>query len=607
MNPFKSLLVVAVFAACSHPTRTDDPDAFIIRHVETGLCNPVLIDGDSTWTIEERMKHYGVPGVSIAVIDDFKIAWVKSYGVMDTVSKRPVTDSTLFQAASISKPVFTMAVLKLAELGAVKLDEDVNAQLTSWKIPENEFTATEKVTLKRLLGHVAGTTVHGFDGYVPGEPLPTLNQILRGEAPSDSPPIVVDQIPGSNWRYSGGGYCVASQLVLDAKGGTIPQHMDELVLKPLGMSRSTYQQPLPEAWTHNAASGYLPDRSAVKSKWHVYPELSPDGLWTTATDLAHFVIDLQKSITSDSGKVLSRATAMQMVEPFVAPYGAVGMGLEEKSGETYFEHGGWNEGFCGQIYGHVKNGKGAVILINANQPAFMAEVIRSIARAYDWPAFVPHFKEQPLDGTALDAFTGRFRVGSDDLVTITRSGNSLIRQPLRQEANALVHIGDNVFVSRLDERFRKFVKDSTGEMTVQVMDAIDATEFSTLRRMKDDEHIPFELIMRGERDAAVKAYDQLKAADPTDEMVNEQRLNFLGYELMNGGQLKQAQDIFYVNIQIYPKSANAYDSYAEACLKLGQKEQALLNYRKAAAMDPTNTNAARIVGELGKELGVSAN
>jgi CubicO group peptidase (beta-lactamase class C family) len=601
MKPTKLLSVVAVLAACHTPTRTEDPNEFLRRHVETGLCNAVFIEGDSTWTIEERMKHYGVPGMSIAIIDDFKIAWTRTYGVMDSTSMRPVTDSTLFQAASISKPVFTMAVLKLAELGALKLDEDVNATLTSWKIPENAYTATEKVTLKRLLGHVAGTTVHGFPGYAPGDPLPTLVNILNGEAPANTPPIVVDQTPGSNWRYSGGGYCVAAQVILDAKGGTIPGHMRDLVLGPLGMSRSTYEQPIPAAMAHNAASGYLPDRSLVKGNWHVYPEYSPDGLWTTPTDLARFVIDLQRSVTSDSGKVLSRATAAQMVEPLLAPYGAVGMGLEDKNGERYFDHGGWNEGFCSWVVGHVKNGKGAVVMVNGNNMDILGEVGRSIARAYDWPEFVPHYKEQPLDASLLDALTGRYRVGSDDMVTITRNGNKLIRQPLNEEANEIVHIGDHVFVSRLDQRFRKFVKDSTGEMTVQVMDAIDAKEFFTLRRMKDDEHVPFEHVLNGDREAAVKAYAALKAADPADEAVNEEALNNLGYGLMNEAKVQPAQHIFYVNMQLYPKSANVHDSYAEACLKLGDKKQALEYYKRAAAMDAKNTNAARVAAELEKE------
>jgi CubicO group peptidase (beta-lactamase class C family) len=593
-----TILVLLLATACQTPYRTDDPAEFLRRHVETGLCNPVFIEGDSTWTIEERMKHYGVPGMSIAVIDDYRIAWVKSYGVMDSTTKQPVTDSTLFQAASISKPVFAMAALKLVEQGVLQLDADVNTQLTSCKVPENEFTTKEKVTLKRLLGHVAGTTVHGFEGYRQGAPLPTLVNILNGDAPANSPPVVVDQVPGTAWRYSGGGYCAASQLILDAKGGTIPQHMHDLVLAPLGMTRSTYVQPLPAALAHNAASGYLPDGSAVKSNWHIYPEISPDGLWTTASDLARFVIDMQKTLATDSGKVLTRATARQMVEPFVEPYGGVGFMIDGKKVERYFGHGGWNEGFCGDIVGHVANGKGAVILINANHPAFMSEVMRSIARAYDWPEYVPQHKEVPMDTTTLKMFIGRYRVGSDDLVRITAKGTQLIRQPLRQEAGRLVHIGENVFVSRLDERFRKFVKDSTGAMTIQVMDAIDAKDFSTLRRMKDDEHIPFEAIERGDRDAAVRAYSALKAADPADEMIAEERLNLVGYELMNKGEVKQAQDIFFVNIQLYPKSANVYDSYAEACLKLGDKREALVHYKRAAQMDPNNAHAARIVAEL---------
>lgn len=595
----------AVFAACSTPHRTDDPSEFLRRHVETGLCNPVFIEGDSTWTIEERMAHYNVPGMSIAVIDDFKIVWTKSYGVMDSTTMRPVTDSTLFQAASISKPVFTMAVLKLAEQGAVNLDADVNTLLTSWKLPENEFTATEKVTLKRLLGHVAGTTVHGFEGYVPGAPLPTLLNILNGEVPSNSPAIVVDQMPGSSWRYSGGGYCVASQVVLDVKGGTIPQHMHDLVLGPLGMSRSTYQQPLPEARAHNAASGYLPDRSPVKSKWHVYPELSPDGLWTTANDLARWMIDLQRSITSDSGIVLKRATAMQMVEPFVEPHGAVGLMLNDTEGERYFDHGGWNEGFCGWIVGHAKIGKGAVVLINANQPEFMGEVVRSIARAYDWPEFVPQHKAVPMDSSSLKAFTGRYRLGNDNMVTIALRNGKLFREPLREPPAELVHIGDGAFISRMDERTRRFLRNTDGAMTLQVSDSKTGDVLSTLTRMKDDEHIPFEFVQRGERDSALKAYADLKAADPNDEAVNEEALNNFGYQLLSAHLTEQAQDLFYINMKLYPKSANVYDSYAEACLKLGEKHEALRNYKRALAMNPQNTNAARIVAELEKELGAA--
>lgn len=602
---YPTLLLIGALAACQTPRRTDDPAEFLRRHVETGLCNPVYIEGDSTWTIEDRMKHYGVHGMSIAVIDNFKIAWVKSYGVMDTATKLPVMDSTLFQAASISKPVFAMAALKLVEQGALQLEGDVNAQLTSWKVPENEFTATEKVTLKRLLGHVAGTTVHGFQGYRQNDTLPTLVQILNGEAPANSPPVVVDQKPGTAWRYSGGGYCVASQLILDVKGGTIPQHMRDLVLGPLGMSRSTYEQPLPASMAHNAASGYVPDGSMTVGKWHIYPEISPDGLWTTATDLARFVIDMQKTLATDSGKVLKRATARQMVEPIVEPQGGAGLMLIDKRGERYFEHGGWNEGFCGEIIGHVESGKGVVILINANQPDFMHEVVRSVMRAYDWPGIAAPLKQVPVDSSTLRTFVGRYRVGSDDLVTIALRDGKLFREPLGQDAQELVHIGGGEFVSRTDERRRRFVPDSMGEMILQVTDGNSGETLSTLRRMKDDEHVPYELLLRGERDAALQAYAALQAGNPNDAAVNEQGLNMLGYELMNTGKLEQARDLLFINMKLYPKSANVYDSYAEACLKLGEKREALIHYKRAAQMDPYNANAASIAAEL-ERAGIKA-
>ncbi|MBK9274565.1 MAG: class A beta-lactamase-related serine hydrolase [Flavobacteriales bacterium] len=601
MRPIILFLALTALPACQAPHRTDDPAGFLRRHVETGLCNPVFIEGDSLWTIEERMKHYGVHGVSIAVIDSFKIAWAKSYGVMDTATKLPVTDSTLFQAASISKPVFAMAALKLVEQGVLQLDADVNTQLSSWKVPENEFTATEKVTLKRLLGHVAGTTVHGFQGYRQGAPLPTLVNILNGEAPANSPPVVVDQVPGRAWRYSGGGYCVASQLILDAKGGTIPQHMHELVLKPLGMTRSTYEQPIPSTMVHNAASGYVPNGSMAVGKWHVYPEISPDGLWTTATDLARFVIDMQRTLATDSGKVLTRATAEQMVEPFVEPHGGVGFSLINKRGERYFEHGGWNEGFCGEIIGHASSGKGVVILINANRPAFMYEVVRSVMRAYDWPGIVPSRKQVPMDAAAMRTLTGRYKDGSDNRVTIAVRDGDLYREPLREPATELVHIGEGVFVSRTDERRLRFMPDSAGRMTLRVSQGDPDELIVAMPRMQDDELVPFEHVQRGDRDAALKAYTVLLAADPNDEAVNEQRLNATGYELMNSGKAQQARDLFFINMKLYPKSSNVYDSYAEACLMLGDKREALIHYKRAAQMDPNNANAASIVEELERE------
>ncbi len=157
-----------LFQACITGSNVEER----IRYVETHLTKPVFINGDSTWTIEERMAHYGVPGVSIAVIHDGKVAWTKAYGIVDKETREPVTTRTLFQAGSISKPVAAYGALKAVELGKLGLDEDVNRYLTSWKLEENEFTRQKKVTLAHLLSHTGGVTVHGFPGYSPDLPVP---------------------------------------------------------------------------------------------------------------------------------------------------------------------------------------------------------------------------------------------------------------------------------------------------------------------------------------------------------------------------------------------------------------------------------------------------
>jgi CubicO group peptidase (beta-lactamase class C family) len=193
------------------------------------------------------MDVFKVPGLSVAVIDNFTIVWAKGYGVTEVGTSMPITTKTLFQAASISKPVTATGALYLVEHGKLSLDEDVNRKLVSWKVPENESTKDQKVTLRRLVSHSAGLTVHGFPGYAVGEPIPTLIQIFNGEKPANTAPIRVDIVPGTKARHSGGGITIEQQLIMDVTGELFPQFMRETVLDKIGMRDSTYEQPLPPA------------------------------------------------------------------------------------------------------------------------------------------------------------------------------------------------------------------------------------------------------------------------------------------------------------------------------------------------------------------------
>jgi CubicO group peptidase (beta-lactamase class C family) len=245
-----------------------------IKRVENGLLPPFVIKGQPSTQMKlaDRMKFYNTPGISIAVIDKGRIEWARGYGVRETGGSAAVTPETLFQAASISKPVAAVAALRLVQQGKLNLEEDVNRRLNSWKVPGNEFTSEKKVTLRGLLSHSAGLTVHGFAGYASDTPAPTLLQVLDGVKRANSKPIRVDIPPGTKNRYAGGGYVVLQQLLQDVTGKQFPLFMRATVLNRIGMTRSTYEQPLPkERWSH-AAVGHKSYGEKVKGNWHTYPE-----------------------------------------------------------------------------------------------------------------------------------------------------------------------------------------------------------------------------------------------------------------------------------------------------------------------------------------------
>jgi CubicO group peptidase (beta-lactamase class C family) len=380
-----------------------------VREVESGLRSPIMFENDNTWNIRERMRHYGVPGVSVAVIKNYKIHWIRSYGVADKENMKPVNPNTLFQACSISKPVAAYGALKMVEQNLLSLDEPVNNKLEVWKIPTNEITKRKPVALKHLLNHSAGLTVHGFDGYPSNTPLPNILQILEGIKPANSEPVIVNVEPETEFRYSGGGFTVMQKLISDVAEQPFPELMRELVLAPTGMDHSTYEQPLPAEKLKFAAAGYLPNGSAVKGKRYTYPEMAAAGLWSTAEDLAKFAIDIQLAIKTNSSKVLSQSMTERMLTPFVNPEWGLGMILTNKNDEHYFGHGGLAEGFRADFIAHKTRGYGAVIMTNAENREFIDEMKRSIAFTYQWDNFLePVLRKLSIDEKELQRIVGRY-------------------------------------------------------------------------------------------------------------------------------------------------------------------------------------------------------
>jgi CubicO group peptidase (beta-lactamase class C family) len=379
---FKVIFVLAWLA--STPASASDPIEAYVAAIETAQ-QPERGGFDSL-TLAQLMERMHVPGVSVAVIKDYQIHWAKAYGVADVETGAKVDTDTVFQAASISKPVTAMAMLKAVQDGKFSLDDDINKVLRSWKLVGGEFVAERTVTPRSLASHTSGLgDGFGFPGYDPGAPLPTVVQILNGEPPSNVGVVRMERAPLQAMKYSGGGYTVLQLALTDALKRPFPEILQESVLKPIGMTNSAYEQPLSAARDKNAARAHDDEGKAMGAKWHVYPELAAAGLWTTPTDLAKFAIEVQRSVYGGPNRVLSSVNVREMLSPVgVGEYG-VGFALSKRGEGWYFQHGGSNWGFMCLLFAHKVNGYGVAIMTNAsNGGVVMNEIRERVERAYGW-------------------------------------------------------------------------------------------------------------------------------------------------------------------------------------------------------------------------------
>jgi CubicO group peptidase (beta-lactamase class C family) len=379
-----SALALLVLAA-PQPTAAQDGDAArYIARIE-GPQSPNR-QGWDPYTIQELMQRFRIPGVSIAVIRDFKVHWAKGYGVADATTNQPVDTGTAFQAASISKPVFAMAMVKLQQDGRLSLDADVNTILTSWKVPASEFTREQPVTLRSLSSHTSGADDgFGFPGYAPNEARPTLVQILNGEKPSNVGPVKFVRSPYSGAKYSGGGVTLAQLAITDFVKRPFADFMHETILAPLGMSRSSYEQPMNDGFAAKASKAHNGAGRRMDAPWHVYPEQAAAGLWTTPSDLARFAIEVQRAIRGPKGTILTQASAREMLAAVGAGGFAVGFGVAQRNEGWYFSHSGGNWGFGCDLLAHFRKGYGVVVMTNGDAGGrIIGEIEARVAAAYGW-------------------------------------------------------------------------------------------------------------------------------------------------------------------------------------------------------------------------------
>jgi CubicO group peptidase (beta-lactamase class C family) len=353
--------------------------------------------------LRERMAHYKTPGVSIAVIDDGRVAWERGFGVRTAGQSDPVDADTLFLAGSICKPIFALGAMRLVEQGRLALDADIQQYLTSWRIPSNG-TWAPCITLRQLLSHTAGTSVHGFPGYPASGPWPTLSQVLNGSPPANNLPVIVDLIPGMQSRYSGGGTTIAQVAVTDVIGHPFPEIMRELIFDPLALQNSTFAQPLPPDQAACAATAHPWNGVPIPGRWHVYPEMAAAGLWTTAGDLGRIGCEFFRALKGESSPLgLSAESAAEMLKPQLPTelegerFIGLGWFCAGKGDDFHCFHLGWDQGFVAGLWLYPAAGKGAAIMINSNQgQPLLDEIKDAIAREYDWPSRDAEISAEPV-------------------------------------------------------------------------------------------------------------------------------------------------------------------------------------------------------------------
>jgi CubicO group peptidase (beta-lactamase class C family) len=395
-----------------------------IQTVEEGLAPAYILKGVNDRQprsgIRERMRHWHVPGVSVAVINDGVIEWAKGYGEVEAGGST-VDAETIFQTGSIGKTLTAVTVLALVDRGVLDLDRDVNEYLVSWRLPETELAEGESVTLERILNHSAGLTVHGFPGYAPGEPLPTLKQMLDGESPCNSGAVSIGWKPGTEWRYSNGGYLVAQQVIEDATGRLFSDVVEELVLERLGMTRSFYRSQLGEALLGNAAMGHQADGSIMSGRYRSMPEYGAGaGLWSTPSDLAKLASSIMRAWAGGDGESITTEATRNMLTARLGGYG-LGICVRGEDKEFAFSHGGDITGFHSYLIVFPELGQGAAIMTNGAQGTLLyGEILHAIADAYEWPDLRPiNSTVVDVDPARLDNLAGSYDLAGFDRIPLT--------------------------------------------------------------------------------------------------------------------------------------------------------------------------------------------
>lgn len=427
------------------------------QQVEHGMLPAVVFTGETRPSdVAARMRAHRSPALSVAVIHHGKLDWTAAWGNLSTDGSPTGCDS-LFQAGSLAKPLTLLAALRMQEQGRLDLDRPIERYLSSYQLPAGKQSASHPVTLRNLLAHTAGITAGGYAGYALADPIPSIEQIARGEAPSHSSKIEVLTVPGSTLRYSGGGYSLVQIALQDQLHASFEHIMRQWLIKPLGMREASFSQPLAAANQPRAAQGYRVDGSAVEGGWHNYPEQAAAGLWATPSDLAQVLIEMHKAY-QDKSSAFAKASMQELIADPVdgSSYGFRRMRVGD---QLFITHYGGTAGYNAGMTINLKTGDGAVFLTNSENIQLGSEFLSAVARVYHWPIFhEATVTRAPQSDKVLASFAGDYvfpaqgwKVSvvfeSGALTLVFPNADHYVLTPIKGGKHDFIHAGSGVRAS----------------------------------------------------------------------------------------------------------------------------------------------------------------
>jgi CubicO group peptidase (beta-lactamase class C family) len=434
--------------------------------------------------IPAEMAEYKLPGLSVAVIDNYRITELKTFGVKSAQTQQPIQKTTAYSTASMSKPVTAVICLILAEKGLIDIDAPIAPYLKRWTLPKSEYPGTANVTWRQLLSHTAGTSQHGFSDYYQGDNLPTLVDSLEGRIPRYHKPIEFLFPPGSDWRYSGGGYTIIQVALEDQTGETLPELAVKYVFEPLGMTHTTMFQPGSPEFPTDVALVHDGEGNVIRSGIPITPQIAPSGMWSTPNDLAKLVIAIQRALGGNPDSVISPAAARTLTDIISLKY-VGGMGTPFFRGfglgnTDWFRHDGSNTGVNGDLFGSMDGGYGMVMLGNGDDdnagPVF-ATIRREIIEGLGWGAR-HELESMPIEPDLKLAVIGSYKgllynLGLEYQI-MEENGklwivSEFFTQFLGRDRSELTYLGSNEFaVSDYPNRLR-FERDANGAVKAVIL------------------------------------------------------------------------------------------------------------------------------------------